>query len=88
MIDASQPTPWEQLSTLKYELEQYQQGLSERPHVVVANKTDLQSAKENLPEFKELVGGQVISLSGKFGSNITELLTAIRKMYDEHSNKS
>ncbi|KAB0404603.1 hypothetical protein E2I00_017050, partial [Balaenoptera physalus] len=38
VLDLSVPEPWTQLDDLKYELEQYRQGLSERPHAVVANK--------------------------------------------------
>ena len=42
----------DQLETLRYELEMYSPGLSDRPAAVVANKIDLPQAKENILSLK------------------------------------
>lgn len=44
-------TPWEDYVSLRKELELYKEGLSDRPSLIVANKMDLDNAKENLQTF-------------------------------------
>ncbi|MBO7327362.1 MAG: 50S ribosome-binding GTPase, partial [Lentisphaeria bacterium] len=44
-------TPWEDYVSLRKELELYKGGLSDRPSLIVANKMDLDNAKENLQTF-------------------------------------
>lgn len=84
VIDLSAESPLGQLECLKYELEKYKKGLSERPHAVVANKCDLdQNIEEQLNVLKDNVQMPVFPISAKFGTNITSLLKYIRKLYDE-----
>ena len=49
--------PVEDLRQLRTELELYSPGLSSRPSIVVANKTDLPAAAEHVPRLREEVGG-------------------------------
>ncbi|XP_021716149.1 probable GTP-binding protein OBGM, mitochondrial [Chenopodium quinoa] len=49
--------PWEQLRDLVLELEHYQEGLSDRPSIVVANKTDEAGAECVLEELQRRVRG-------------------------------
>lgn len=49
--------PWEQLKDLILELEYYQEGLSSRPSLVVANKIDEAGAEEVYEELKTRVKG-------------------------------
>ncbi|XP_070275760.1 mitochondrial ribosome-associated GTPase 2 isoform X2 [Myotis yumanensis] len=63
VVDLAAPEPWTQVEDLKYELEKYKQGLSERPHVVVANKIDLPQARANLPTLQAHLGEKAIALS-------------------------
>ena len=84
VIDLSTESPLDQLECLKYELEKYRKGLSERPHAIVANKCDLkQNVEEQLNIIKDNVKMPVFPISAKFGTNITSLLKYIRKLYDE-----
>ncbi|KAG6555418.1 hypothetical protein Mapa_002645 [Marchantia paleacea] len=46
------PLPWDQIQELEFELEHYQQGLSKRPSLIVANKIDEEGAQEALQELK------------------------------------
>ncbi|KAG2092781.1 GTP1/OBG domain-containing protein [Suillus cothurnatus] len=41
VVDLSQPEPWDELRDLKDELEKYQPGMSDKAHMVIANKADL-----------------------------------------------
>lgn len=76
--------PWIQLEDLKYELEQYQKGLSERPCVVIGNKIDLAQSRINLPLLKEHIADRVIALSALTGDNLEELLFCLRELYDAY----
>ncbi|XP_060627977.1 mitochondrial ribosome-associated GTPase 2 isoform X2 [Anolis sagrei] len=84
VLDLSVPEPWTQLRDLKYELEQYEQGLSKRPHAIIGNKFDLPQAKSNLPLLKEQVEQRVIPLSALTGDNLEELLLHLKDLYDHY----
>ncbi|KAM9830268.1 mitochondrial ribosome-associated GTPase 2 [Syngnathus typhle] len=82
VLDASSPEPWNQLKHLRYELDQYEPGLSQRPHVIVANKIDLCEARENLEILKSRVTQRVIPVSALTGHNTEELILHLRELYD------
>ncbi|NXX86896.1 MTG2 GTPase, partial [Urocolius indicus] len=84
VVDLSVSQPWTQLQDLKYELEQYKKGLSERPSVVIGNKIDLPQSRINLPLLTEQVDERVIALSALTGDNLEELVLHLREMYDTH----
>lgn len=84
IIDISQVTPWEDLETLRYEIRQFSEKLSQRQAIVIANKIDLPAAQANLETFKEKVDLPVISISAKTGINLSTLLQEIRKLYDKY----
>lgn len=87
MIDASLDEPWECYNTLVHELNQYSPELMTRDRLVVANKIDVPEAMANLEALKRHVDAPVIEISAKMGTNITELLYEIRRMYDSYRNK-
>ncbi|XP_019403768.1 PREDICTED: mitochondrial ribosome-associated GTPase 2 [Crocodylus porosus] len=84
VVDLSVREPWIQVQDLKYELEQYQEGLSKRPHVVIGNKIDLPQSRANLPLLKEQVEQRVIPLSALTGDNLEELFLHLRELYDSY----
>ncbi|KAF4795782.1 Calcium-responsive transactivator [Turdus rufiventris] len=84
VLDLSVPQPWIQLQDLKYELEAYEKGLSERPCVVIGNKVDLAQSRINLPLLREQVAERVIALSALTGDNLEELLLHLRQLYDTY----
>ncbi|XP_054580156.1 mitochondrial ribosome-associated GTPase 2 isoform X1 [Eptesicus fuscus] len=84
VVDLAVPEPWTQVEDLKYELEKYEQGLSERPHAIVANKIDLPQARANLPALQAHLGGKAVALSAVTGENLEELLLRIKELHDEH----
>lgn len=71
--------PWIQYEELKFELEMYQAGLSEKPSVIVGTKLDEQGAKEMLEEMKRrLPSAQIISVCALLEQGIHELRLALR----------
>ncbi|XP_036389735.1 mitochondrial ribosome-associated GTPase 2 [Megalops cyprinoides] len=82
VLDASAPEPWAQLQDLRFELEQYEPGLSERPQAIVANKIDLPEARENLATLRDRVTQRVIPVSALTGHNVEELILHLRELYD------
>nr|XP_010952683.1 mitochondrial ribosome-associated GTPase 2 [Camelus bactrianus] len=74
VVDLSVPEPWTQVYDLKQELEKYAEGLSRRPHAIVANKIDLPQARARLPQLRARLGQGAIALSAATGENLEELL--------------
>ncbi|TKS77812.1 Mitochondrial ribosome-associated GTPase 2 GTP-binding protein 5 [Collichthys lucidus] len=82
VLDLSAPEPWIQLEHLRYELDQYERGLSQRPQAIIANKMDLPEAQEKLETLKSLVTQRVIPVSALTGQNTEELILHLRELYD------
>ncbi|XP_029995845.1 mitochondrial ribosome-associated GTPase 2 [Sphaeramia orbicularis] len=82
VLDLSAPEPWTQFQHLRYELDQYEPGLSTRPHAIIANKMDLPEAQEKLHTLKSLVTHRVIPISALTGQNTEELILHLRELYD------
>lgn len=82
VLDLSSPEPWVQLEHLRFELDQYEPGLSQRPQVIVANKLDLPQAQENLEALRGQVSQRVIPVSALTGQNTEELILHLRELYD------
>ncbi|KAF3697092.1 Mitochondrial ribosome-associated GTPase 2 GTP-binding protein 5 [Channa argus] len=82
VLDLSTPEPWTQLQHLRYELDQYEPGLSQRPQAIIANKIDLPEARENLQTLRSHVTERVIPVSALTGQNTEELILHLRELYD------
>ncbi|XP_061698816.1 mitochondrial ribosome-associated GTPase 2 [Syngnathoides biaculeatus] len=82
VLDLSSPEPWTQLQHLRYELDQYDHGLSHRPHAIIANKIDLPEARKNFETLKSHVTQRVIPVSAVTGQNTEELILYLRELYD------
>ncbi|XP_029973772.1 mitochondrial ribosome-associated GTPase 2 [Salarias fasciatus] len=82
VLDLSAPEPWTQLQDLRFELDQYEPGLSERPQAIVANKMDLPEAQEKLEFLRSQVTQRVIPVSALTGQNTEELILHLRELYD------
>ncbi|XP_008317544.1 mitochondrial ribosome-associated GTPase 2 isoform X3 [Cynoglossus semilaevis] len=82
VLDLSSSEPWTQLQHLRYELDQYEPGLSQRPRAIVANKLDLPDAREKLETLRSRVTERVIPVSALTGQNTEELILHLRELYD------
>ncbi|XVE59423.1 hypothetical protein DITRI_Ditri05aG0045300 [Diplodiscus trichospermus] len=81
--------PWEQLKDLILELEHHQEGLSNRPSLVVANKIDENGAEEVFEELERKVQGvPIYPVCAVLEEGISELKAALRMLVngDEKSN--
>ena len=83
IVDLSAPDPCQQLLILRHELEQYEVGLSQRPHVVIGNKVDLPGTEESADRLRELVGSSasVLTISAKCRTNVDTVSRIIKEMY-------
>ncbi|XP_034028689.1 mitochondrial ribosome-associated GTPase 2 [Thalassophryne amazonica] len=82
VLDLATPEPWTQLQQLRFELDQYEPGLSQRPQAIIANKIDLPEARENLETLKSHVSERVVPVSALTGHNTEELILHLRALYD------
>lgn len=75
--------PWEQLRDLVLELEYYQEGLSNRPSLVVANKIDEEGTTDVYEELKRRVRGvPIYPVCAVLEEGITELKVGLRRLVD------
>ncbi|XP_005092104.1 mitochondrial ribosome-associated GTPase 2 [Aplysia californica] len=101
VLDLSAERPWDQLAQLRYELNQYQPGLADRPNLLLGNKIDVPGAQERLEELKTRLQEDrtktsksdksvpqdipVMGISAKKMLGVEQLLHHLRVMYDSHS---
>ncbi len=88
VLDLAAADPHQQLEDLMFELDQYQEGLSQRPHAIVANKLDLPGAEEKLETLKSKLDLPVYAISAKKLTNIQLLMQHIRELYDVHKENT
>ena len=76
-------TPWEDLETLKNELELYMKGLSTRKSVIIANKMDLEASKENLELLKqEYPNAHIFPISAATDESFDSLTKELRRLVE------
>jgi len=89
VIDLSMSDPVQQLAALRFELDQYKEGLSSRPHAIVANKIDLPNADKNLATLREAANDLAIfPISAKHRLCIEPLLRHIWQLYCEYNDNN
>ncbi|XP_024028109.1 probable GTP-binding protein OBGM, mitochondrial [Morus notabilis] len=75
--------PWEQLRDLVLELEYHQEGLSERPCLIVANKIDEEGADRVYDELKTRVEGvPIYPVCAVLEEGIPELKAGLKKLVE------
>ncbi|KAJ6837034.1 putative GTP-binding protein OBGM, mitochondrial [Iris pallida] len=75
--------PWEQLRDLVLELEYHQEGLSDRPSLVVANKIDEEGAEGVYEELKSRVQGvPIYPVCAVLEEGVPELKVGLRRLMD------
>ncbi|GGF06899.1 GTPase Obg [Halobacillus andaensis] len=77
--------PYEDFLTINNELSSYDERLTRRPQIIVANKMDLPEAEKHLEAFKEKAGGDITiyPISTATRTGIDELLYAVADKLDE-----
>lgn len=74
--------PYEDYKTIRKELEDFDKKLLKKPEIIVANKMDMDSAKENLEEFKKKVDSEIFEISAIKGEGLDELLVRVADVLD------
>lgn len=77
--------PLSDFTVINNELEQYRPGLSQRPQVIAANKTDLPEAAANVARLKEALepqGHTVVAISAATGQGVRELMFRVADTLD------
>ena len=79
--------PYEDYITINNELYNFDKKLMEKPQIIVANKMDLDSSKENLKEFKKKVKDEIFEISAINSEGLDELLVKIADVLDTIEEK-
>lgn len=69
--------PYEDYIKINKELESFNSKLLKKPQIIIANKMDMESSKENLIKFKEKVNSKIYETSALTGFGIDVALCAI-----------
>ncbi|MBP3635190.1 MAG: GTPase ObgE [Bacilli bacterium] len=79
--------PYEDYITINKELSDFDKKLLSKPQVIIANKMDMENAKENLIEFKKKVKEEVFEISALNNEGIDEVLIKIADILDSIEDK-
>jgi len=69
-------SPLERLFELNNEIRLYDENLLKKPQIVALNKIDLEEAKKNLKDLKEIIP-ELIPISAKTGENLSTLIMEV-----------
>ncbi len=75
--------PYNDFEVINNELKSFSDKLLKKPQIVVANKMDMPSARENLAEFKAKVDIPVYEMSAITGEGVNEILLKVADMLDK-----
>ncbi|XP_014497329.1 probable GTP-binding protein OBGM, mitochondrial isoform X1 [Vigna radiata var. radiata] len=79
--------PWEQLRELILELEYHQDGLSNRPSLIIANKIDEEGASEVYKELKRRVQGvPIFPVCAVLGEGIADLKAGLKMLVNAETS--
>lgn len=74
--------PYKDYITINKELENFDKSLIQKPQIIIANKMDMPSSKENLKKFKEKTGKEVYEMSAINGEGINRIILKLADMLD------
>jgi GTP-binding protein len=75
--------PLEDLKHLRAELELYQEGLTERPTILVANKMDMDDAKENLDRLREAEPYPIFPVIAELEEGTDKVVATLRQIVEK-----
>ena len=74
--------PYEDYLTINKELEDFNKKIIDKPQIIIANKMDIPTSKENLKKFKEKVNVEVFEMSAMNGEGIDKIINKLADMLD------
>ena len=76
--------PYLDYFTINKELENFNKDILKKPEIIIANKMDLPSAKENLEKFKQKIGDKkIFEVSAMTNTGLEDVVTVLADMLDE-----
>lgn len=75
--------PIEDFNIINKELENFNKKILDKPQIVIANKMDMESSKDNLEKFKKEVNCEVYPISAINGEGIDNVLIKLADMLDK-----
>jgi GTP-binding protein len=75
--------PYEDFIMINKELEAFNEKLIKKPMIVVANKMDLDGAKENLEEFKKKCDLKIFEVSAAMNQGLQKVVDELASMLEE-----
>ena len=76
--------PYEDYVLINKELEEFNEKLIKKPQIIIANKMDLPSAKEELEKFKERVGDvEIYEISAATNQGLQKVVDRLADLVDE-----
>lgn len=78
--------PYEDYILINKELEAFNKKLMEKPMIVIANKMDVEGAKENLEKFKEKVSCEIYEVSAVTNKGLEKVVNRLADILDTIPN--
>ena len=75
--------PYEDYLMINKELAAFSEKLTKKPQIVIANKMDVEGAKENLKQFKEKCDVEVFEISAELEEGLEPVLTRLADMLEK-----
>ena len=69
--------PYDDYVTINKELEKFSKKLIEKPQIIIANKMDIETARENLENFKKKVDSPIYEISAMNNEGLEDVLVAL-----------
>lgn len=75
--------PYDDYVKINKELEDFNKKLLNKPQIIIANKMDMESSKENLEKFKSKIDAPIYPISAMNDTDFDAILTKLADMLDE-----
>ena len=79
--------PYDDYVLINKELENFDKKLLDKPQIIIANKMDIEGAKENLESFKKKVTSKIYPISATNNEGLNEVLKELSNMLDSIEKK-
>ncbi len=83
MSGSEMRNPYEDYLLINKELEEFNPKLLKKPQIIIANKMDLDGAKENLEEFKKKVDAEIFEISAITHTGLQKVVDRLADLLDE-----
>ena len=79
--------PYADYCLINKELKEFNEKLMEKPQIIIANKMDLENAKENLEEFKKKVNCEIYEVSAATNTGLQKVIDRLSELLKEIPKK-